>query len=93
MQHGPAVQMGKDNAAEKKAKLGVWLFILYFIVYSIFVAIAVINFEAMSEIVFMGQNLAVTYGFGLIILAIILGVVYNMICTKYEDRMNKEEEL
>ena len=93
MQHGPAVQMGKDNAADKKAKLGVWLFILYFIVYSVFVAIAVINFEAMSEIVFLGQNLAVTYGFGLIIFAIILGVVYNMICTKYEEQMNKEEEL
>jgi uncharacterized membrane protein (DUF485 family) len=91
MHHEPAVELGKDNAAEKKAKLGVWLFFLYSFVYAVFVAIAGIDYEAMGQIVFAGQNLAVVYGFGLIIFAIVLGVIYNAICTNYENKMNKEE--
>ncbi|MDA3843969.1 MAG: DUF485 domain-containing protein [Candidatus Kapabacteria bacterium] len=93
MDHGPAVQLGKDNAADKKAKLGVWMFILYSAFYVVFVGIAVGSDTMMSEIVFAGQNLAVVYGFSLIVFAIILGIIYNAICTGYENKMNKEEEL
>ena len=93
MQHGPAVQLGKDNAADKKAKIGIWLFLLYSAVYAVFVAIAVTSYESMSEIVIAGQNLAVVFGFGLIVFAIILGIIYNIICSKLELKMNKEEEL
>lgn len=67
------------------------MFILYLIVYGIFVAIGVANYEAMSNIVFLELNLAVTYGFGLIILAIIMGLIYNWRCTKFEKEMNKED--
>ena len=69
MDHGPAVELGVDKASGKKAKLGVWLFILYTIVYAIFVAIGVLNYEAMGKIVLGNQNLAVVFGFGLIVLA------------------------
>lgn len=93
MQHGPAVKLGKDNAAKIKAKIGIWLFIFYSVVYAIFVALAVTYYESMKEIVFAGQNLAVVYGFGLIVFAVILGIIYNIICTRLEDKMNKEEEL
>lgn len=92
MQHEPAVQLGQDNAIEIKAKIGVWFFLLYLVVYSIFVLIAVTNYDALSKIVVLGQNLAVVYGFGLIVLAILMGIVYNIICTRYEDKMNKETE-
>jgi uncharacterized membrane protein YciS (DUF1049 family) len=43
----------------------------------------------MGMIVFSGLNLAVVYGMGLIILAIIMGIIYNNMCTKAEDQMNK----
>ncbi len=92
MDHGPAVELGVDKASAKKAKLGVWLFILYTIVYAIFVAIGVLNYEAMGKIVLGNQNLAVVFGFGLIILAIIMGLIYNWICTSYENKLNKEEQ-
>lgn len=92
MNHGPAVELGVDKASKKKAKLGIYLFVVYTILYAIFVAIGVLNYEAMGEIVLGNQNLAVVYGFGLIILAIIMGLVYNMICTGYEKKFNKEEE-
>lgn len=93
MHHGPSVELGVDHASKKKAKLGVWLFILYTTVYAIFVAIGVLNYEAMGKIVLGNQNLAVVFGFGLIVLAIIMGLIYNWICTRYEDKFNKEEEL
>lgn len=67
------------------------MFVLYLIVYAVFVAIGVANYEAMSNIVFLELNLAVTYGFGLIVLAIILGLIYNWRCTRIENEMNKED--
>ncbi|OFY20160.1 MAG: hypothetical protein A2W98_12505 [Bacteroidetes bacterium GWF2_33_38] len=91
MSHGPAAKLGVDNASGKKAKLGVWLFILYTTVYAIFVAIGVLNYETMGKIVLGQQNLAVVFGFGLIVLAIIMGLIYNWICTGYENKLNKEE--
>jgi uncharacterized membrane protein (DUF485 family) len=91
MDHGPAAKLGVDHAAKRKTRLGIWMFVLYLIVYSIFVAIGVANYEAMSKIVFLGLNLAVTYGFGLIVLAIIMGLIYNWRCTKFENEMNKED--
>lgn len=90
MDHGPAVKLGVDHASKKKARLGVWLFIVYTIVYAIFVAVGVLNYEAMGKIVLGNQNLAVVFGFGLIVLAIIMGLIYNQICTGYENKMNKE---
>ena len=93
MDHGPAVELGVDHAAKRKRRLGIWMFIFYTIVYAVFVAIGVANYEAMKIIVIADLNLAVTYGFGLIILAIILGLFYNYRCTKIEKEMNKEEEL
>ncbi len=92
MDHGPAVELGVDHASGKKSKLGVWLFIVYTLIYAAFVAIGVTNYELFKIKVLGEQNLAVVYGFGLIILAILMGIVYNWFCTKYENEMNKEEK-
>jgi uncharacterized membrane protein (DUF485 family) len=92
MNHGPAVELDEDFAIKKKTKLGVILFFIYFVVYALFVAIIVIDSTLMGKIVLGNQNLAVVYGFGLIIFAILLGVYYNWQCTKYENLMNTKEE-
>ncbi|MBK3518609.1 DUF485 domain-containing protein [Carboxylicivirga marina] len=92
MEHGPAAKLGVDHASKKKSKLGVILFIFYSLVYAGFVVIGVVNYELMGKIIFAGQNLAVVYGFGLIIFAIVLGLIYNAICTNYENSMNKEDK-
>ena len=34
-------------------------------------------------------NLAVVYGIGLILLAMVMGLVYNFFCTRMEDNMNR----
>ena len=92
MDHGPAVKPDIDNASSRKAKIGVWLFIAYSIVYAGFVAIGVANYELLGKIVLGEQNLAVVYGFGLIFFAIVLGLIYHFICTRLENKMNKEGE-
>jgi len=92
MMHGPAVELGKDNSIPKKTRLGVILFLVYLIFYSGFVIIGtsypkMLGMEAIGEL-----NLAYVYGMGLILLAAVMGLVYNHFCTKFEKQMNKEEE-
>ena len=41
----------------------------------------------MQEIVF-GQTLAVVYGFGLLVFALVLAVIYNRLCNAAEARLN-----
>ena len=92
MDHGPAVELGEDKASSYKSKLGVKLFIVYSLVYALFVAINVASPETMEMKAVFGLNLAVTYGFFLILLAIVMGVVYNYFCTKAEDRLNVDTD-
>ncbi|WP_207424866.1 DUF485 domain-containing protein [Desertivirga brevis] len=92
MHHGPAVELGVDNASKKKAKLGVRFFFLYLFFYAGFVAIGVLNYELLSKEVIAGLNLALFYGIGLILFAVILGILYNNFCSRYEDELNKEEK-
>ena len=80
-----------DNASERKAKLGIKFFFIYLFFYAGFVAIGVSNYELLAVEVFRGINLAIFYGVGLIVFAILLGVLYNFLCTRYEDKMNKVE--
>lgn len=91
MNHGPAVELGVDNASAKKAKLGVWFFLIYSIFYVGFVVIGVVNYELLSQEVAFGLNLALFYGMGLIVFAVLLGILYNFLCSRYEDDLNKEE--
>lgn len=88
MGHGPAVKLGKDNASGYKTKLGIGMFIVYTIVYAGFVAINAVQPSLMQKII-MGQTLAVVYGFGLIVFALVLAVIYNRLCTAAEARLNQ----
>jgi uncharacterized membrane protein (DUF485 family) len=39
-----------------------------------------------------GQNIAIVYGFGLIVLAIVMGFIYNYFCTRMENKMHKNQQ-
>ena len=90
--HGPTAKLEKDNASAKKTSLGIKLFFVFASIYAGFVFINTLSPATMGIEIFAGLNLAVVYGFGLIILAIVMGVVYNHICTGYENKMNKKEK-
>lgn len=61
------------------------MFIVYAIVYAGFVIINSFAPKLMGAEV-LGQTFAVVYGFGLIIFALILALVYNALCGRAEDR-------
>jgi uncharacterized membrane protein (DUF485 family) len=87
MLHEPAVQVHEaEKVSQTKARLGLWLFGAYCLVYGGFVAINVLWPRLLATRGLLGMNLAVTYGFGLIVLAIVMGLVYNHLCTRIEDR-------
>ena len=89
MAHGQATQWGEDKASEYKATLGVYLFIFYTLVYAGFIVINVMNPKLMGVKVMEGINMACVYGFGLIILAIVMGLIYNYMCSQREYKVNK----
>lgn len=83
----------KEIVTQQKSKLGVRLFFVYLICYAGFVALGVFNYELLSTTMFSGLNLAVVYGIGLIVFAVLMGIIYNYYCTKYEDEAEKADEL
>ena len=93
MFHEPAAQpQGKDHALAPKARLGIKLFAVYSVIYSGFVVLSVLAPRLLEMELFFGLNLAVAYGFGLIILAILLGLAYNRVCPAMEDRVAAEQK-
>lgn len=92
MFHKPASKGGKDFAASYKMRLGAWLFLLYALIYAVFVAVNVISPISMEKTIIFGLNLAVVYGFGLIIFALILALIYNSICASKEKKSNTSME-
>ena len=89
--HEPAAQRKEDYSSSLKELLGKWLFLLYAIVYGGFILINVTSPKFMGIDV-GGFNVAIVYGFGLIIFAMILAFAYNHVCTRAEELMNKEED-
>jgi len=91
MHQGPVVELDEDNASRYKSILGVKLFVLYCIFYGGFVLIATFAPELLHSKIIFGLNLAITYGFGLIIFAIILGLIYNHACKNAEKKQNTKK--
>ncbi|MFZ5990075.1 MAG: DUF485 domain-containing protein [Bacillota bacterium] len=87
MSHGPSTEWKEDKCSPVKARIGIWMFIIYTIVYAGFIIINVTKPELMS-IDIGAMNLAIVYGFGLIIVALVQAVIYNHICTKMEEKEN-----
>ncbi len=86
MDHGPAVQYEEhEEVVAYKSKVGIKLFFVYALVYVVFIVINTVSPTTMDIKVIFGINLASFYGFSLIILAIIMGLIYNSICSKKED--------
>jgi uncharacterized membrane protein (DUF485 family) len=88
MLHEPARSSGPDPASAYKSRLGLAMFIFYCVFYAGFVLVNVwTEGKAMQAIVLMGLNLAVVYGMGLIVLALVMALVYNHLCTKKEKQL------
>ena len=69
----------------KANRLGIWLFLAYLAVYAGFVWISAFSGSVLGQRPFGGVNLAIIYGFGLIVIPLILALVYLKWAGKAED--------
>ena len=74
----------------KADRLGLWLFAFYTSLYLGFVLINAFAPTTMEINVVLGLNLAIVYGFGLIIAAVILALIYGLM-RKDDDGGNRDE--
>ena len=81
---GTPVSKEQEHASvvAHNTRMGVILFIVYVLFYGGFMALSAFWPQAMGRPVLGGANLAVTYGFGLIILALVLALIYMRACRK-----------
>ena len=75
---GPALPHEDDHAPTiaRNARVGLVLFAVYVVLYGGFMLLSAFAPTRMSEPVVAGVNLAVVYGFGLIVAALVLALVY-----------------
>jgi uncharacterized membrane protein (DUF485 family) len=64
----------------RNARYGLILFAVYVVFYGGFVLLSALRPDVMASRPFGGVNLAILYGFGLIIAALILALIYMTLC-------------
>ena len=69
---------------KRNARYGLWLFAIYLAFYGGFVLLAAFAPRAMERLPLAGVNLAIWYGFGLIVLALVLALFYGWLCRHSE---------
>jgi uncharacterized membrane protein (DUF485 family) len=82
--HGESTKWGKDDSSVIKELVGRWLFLLYAVFYAGFIVINIVS-PGFMGIDIGGLNMAIAFGFGLIVLAMLLAFAYNHISTKSEQ--------
>ena len=92
MSHGPSTEWKEDRSSPYKTRLGVIMFLIYAVVYASFIGINVFA-PAWMRVDVGSLNVAIVFGFGLIVLAVVLAFVYNHLCTLAERKAGKEEEV
>ncbi|NND99401.1 MAG: DUF485 domain-containing protein [Pirellulaceae bacterium] len=61
-------------------RLGLVLFVVYLTMYVGFVCINAFKADWMDMTAVAGLNLAIVYGFALIVIALVLALIYGMLC-------------
>lgn len=74
-------------------RLGLVLFTVYFALYATFILITVYDYRLLAKEVFAGINLAVAFGMGLILSAIILAVLYAKLAKPDPDEATEALEI
>lgn len=79
-----------EKSQAYKTKFGLIMFAAFTPIYLAFILISVISPSTMAKDV-GDLNVAIVYGFGLIILAIVQAVIYNIICSNKEKHDDVDE--
>ena len=76
---------------KRNARIGYFLFVVYLLLYVGFVFLNAFAADVMEMTPIAGVNLAILYGFGLIITALILALVYGFLCKEEPAEQEAEE--
>ncbi len=76
----------------RNAKIGFFLFGIYLLLYGGFVFLNAFAPETMEITPIAGVNLAILYGFGLIISAFVLAMIYGFVCRGDDGSTSKQED-
>jgi uncharacterized membrane protein (DUF485 family) len=68
------------DTQRSNARLGLWLFAIYLTLYLVFVFLSAFAAPLMERPVLAGLNLAIVYGFGLILSALVMALIYGGLC-------------
>ncbi|MCA9077637.1 MAG: DUF485 domain-containing protein [Planctomycetaceae bacterium] len=71
--------------ATRNARIGLVLFAVYLLLYGGFVLLNTFAPQTMESTPVAGINLAILYGFGLIIAALVMALLYGVLCTPEGD--------
>jgi len=83
MEHESATELRTEKTESFKTKFGLVMVVFYTVVYFAFIILTVTNQQLMAKDV-GSLNLAIVYGFGLIIIAIVQALIYNYVCDMRE---------
>lgn len=69
------------------SRIGLVLFAVYLLLYGGFVFLSAFATDVMETTPIAGVNLAILYGFGLIIAALVLALIYGFLCKLTDDEI------
>jgi len=69
------------------SRIGIVLFAVYLLLYGGFVFLNAFAADVMETTPIAGVNLAILYGFGLIIAALVLALIYGFFCKLTDDEI------
>jgi uncharacterized membrane protein (DUF485 family) len=70
----------RQQVQQYNARLGLWLFAIYLVLYLGFVFLSAFAPSSMDQEVLAGLNLAIVYGFALIVGAFLMAMLYGVLC-------------
>lgn len=71
-----AARLSVAQAERHNRRVGLWLFLVYLLVYGGFVATVAVSYKASATPVLWGLSLAIVWGLGLIVGAMVLALLY-----------------
>jgi uncharacterized membrane protein (DUF485 family) len=81
MDHGVNQHQAEDPAAVAgNQRLGIWLFFIYAAIYLAYIAVCVLWTDLLDQQLIGGLVNSVVFGFGLIVLAIVVAFIYGLAC-------------
>ena len=76
----------------RNARMGLVLFAIYLVLYGGFVLINTFSPESMEATPIAGINVAILYGFGLIIAAFVMALLYGVLCDSNDEPGSSTED-